>query len=141
MWCLIIPKGMGPIWTRHNNKLRAILWLRFHSRRDCSHKIITVLIFFFQVGEPIEFAFAYFLRQISNIWAEHLPLCVAVLESNTWLVPETQGAVPQGGYGHSSTYDAGSGSVYVHGGYKALPANKYGLVDDLYRYDVNTRTW
>uniref|UniRef100_A0A673AW35 Attractin-like 1b n=1 Tax=Sphaeramia orbicularis TaxID=375764 RepID=A0A673AW35_9TELE len=63
------------------------------------------------------------------------------LKSNTWLVPETKGAVPQGGYGHSSTYDSTSGSVYVHGGYKALPANKYGLVDDLYRYDVNTRTW
>uniref|UniRef100_A0A8C4HYP1 Attractin like 1 n=1 Tax=Dicentrarchus labrax TaxID=13489 RepID=A0A8C4HYP1_DICLA len=63
------------------------------------------------------------------------------LRSNTWLVPETKGAVPQGGYGHSSTYDTASGSVYVHGGYKALPANKYGLVDDLYRYDVNTRTW
>uniref|UniRef100_A0A668A0F9 Attractin like 1 n=1 Tax=Myripristis murdjan TaxID=586833 RepID=A0A668A0F9_9TELE len=63
------------------------------------------------------------------------------LKSNTWLVPETKGAVPQGGYGHSSTYDSASGSVYVHGGYKALPANKYGLVDDLYRYEVNTRTF
>eukprot|EP00064_Thunnus_orientalis_P023028 superscaffoldBa00008322_g23253 len=63
------------------------------------------------------------------------------LRSNTWSVPETKGAVPQGGYGHSSTYDSASSSVYVHGGYKALPANKYGLVDDLYRYDVNTRTW
>uniref|UniRef100_A0A669BA32 Attractin like 1 n=1 Tax=Oreochromis niloticus TaxID=8128 RepID=A0A669BA32_ORENI len=63
------------------------------------------------------------------------------LRSNMWLVPETKGAIPQGGYGHSSTYDSGSGSIYVHGGYKALPANKYGLVDDLYRYDVNTRTW
>lgn len=61
--------------------------------------------------------------------------------SNTWLVAETKGAVPQGGYGHSSTYDGASGSVFVHGGYKALPAKKYGLVDDLYRYDVNTRTW
>uniref|UniRef100_A0A7N8Y458 Attractin-like 1b n=1 Tax=Mastacembelus armatus TaxID=205130 RepID=A0A7N8Y458_9TELE len=63
------------------------------------------------------------------------------MRSNAWLVPETKGAVPQGGYGHTSTYDSTSGSVYVHGGYKALPANKYGLVDDLYRYDVNTRTW
>lgn len=62
-------------------------------------------------------------------------------ESNTWSVPETEGAVPQGGYGHTSTYDASSGSLYVHGGYKALPANKYGLVDDLYRYNVNSRTW
>lgn len=63
------------------------------------------------------------------------------LKSNTWVVPETKGAIPQGGYGHSSTYDSTSDSVYVHGGYKALPANKYGLVDDLYRYDVNKRTW
>lgn len=61
--------------------------------------------------------------------------------SNTWVIPETRGAIPQGGYGHSSTYDTSTGSVYVHGGYKALPANKYGLVDDLYRYDVDTRTW
>lgn len=68
-------------------------------------------------------------------------LYASLTESNTWSVPETKGAVPQGGYGHSSTYDAGSGSVYVHGGYKALPANKYGLFDDLYRYEVNTRTW
>ncbi|XP_056152628.1 attractin-like protein 1 isoform X1 [Lampris incognitus] len=63
------------------------------------------------------------------------------LRSNTWLVPETKGAVAQGGYGHSSTLDSASRSVYIHGGYKALPANKFGLVDDLYRYDVSTRTW
>ncbi|XP_066549769.1 attractin-like protein 1 isoform X1 [Amia ocellicauda] len=63
------------------------------------------------------------------------------LRTNTWLVPETKGAIAQGGYGHSSVYDAMTKSVYVHGGYKALPANKYGLVDDLYRYEVRTRTW
>ncbi|CAG12613.1 unnamed protein product, partial [Tetraodon nigroviridis] len=63
------------------------------------------------------------------------------LKSNTWSVLETEGAVPQGGYGHTSTYDAGSGSVFIHGGYRALLANKFGLVDDLYRYDVNSRTW
>lgn len=68
-------------------------------------------------------------------------LRVILTESNTWSVPETEGAVPQGGYGHTSTFDASSGSLYVHGGYKALPANKYGLVDDLYRYNVNSRTW
>lgn len=76
--------------------------------------------------------------------SEHsLPGCVCffLTESNTWSVPETEGAVPQGGYGHTSTYDASSASLYVHGGYKALPANKYGLVDDLYRYNVNSRTW
>ncbi|XP_005804448.1 attractin-like protein 1 [Xiphophorus maculatus] len=63
------------------------------------------------------------------------------LRSKVWLVPETKGAVPQGGYGHSSSFDSSSSSVYVHGGYKALPAGKYGLVDDLYRYEVNSRTW
>uniref|UniRef100_H2LJV7 Attractin like 1 n=1 Tax=Oryzias latipes TaxID=8090 RepID=H2LJV7_ORYLA len=61
------------------------------------------------------------------------------LRTNTWSVPETKGAVPLGSYGHSSTHHGSS--VYVHGGYKALPNSKYGLVDDLYRYDVNTRTW
>ncbi|MGH0143660.1 UNVERIFIED_CONTAM: hypothetical protein FKN15_057392 [Acipenser sinensis] len=63
------------------------------------------------------------------------------LRTNTWLVPETKGAIVQGGYGHSSVYDGMTKCVYVHGGYKALPANKYGLVDDLYRYEVRTRTW
>lgn len=50
--------------------------------------------------------------------------------SNTWLVPETKGAIVQGGYGHTSVYDEITKSIYVHGGYKALPGNKYGLVDD-----------
>ncbi|KAL7869247.1 hypothetical protein AOLI_G00132350 [Acnodon oligacanthus] len=63
------------------------------------------------------------------------------IRTNTWLVPETKGATVQGGYGHSSVYDSGSKSVFVHGGYKSLPANKYSLVDDLYRYEVHTRTW
>lgn len=61
--------------------------------------------------------------------------------SNTWLVPETKGAIVQGGYGHTSVYDEITKSIYVHGGYKALPGNKYGLVDDLYKYEVNTKTW
>ncbi|OXB57761.1 hypothetical protein ASZ78_010330 [Callipepla squamata] len=63
------------------------------------------------------------------------------IRSNSWLVPETKGAIVQGGYGHTSVYDELTKSVYVHGGYKALPGNKYGLVDDLYKYEVNTRTW
>ena len=62
-------------------------------------------------------------------------------ETNSWQVPETTGAIVQGGYGHSSVFDEASGLLYVHGGYKALPANKYGLVDELYRYQVHTRTW
>ncbi|XP_035260007.1 attractin-like protein 1 isoform X1 [Anguilla anguilla] len=63
------------------------------------------------------------------------------LRTNMWLVPETNGASAQGGYGHSSVYDHVTRSVYVHGGYKALPGSKYGLVDDLYRYEVRSRTW
>ncbi|XP_039403593.1 attractin-like protein 1 isoform X2 [Mauremys reevesii] len=63
------------------------------------------------------------------------------IRSNSWLVAETKGAIVQGGYGHTSVYDEMTKSIYVHGGYKALPGNKYGLVDDLYRYEVNTRTW
>ncbi|KAM9426169.1 attractin-like protein 1 isoform 2-T2 [Pholidichthys leucotaenia] len=88
-------------------------------------------------GEPIMlviFGYSPIYSYISKIQEYNL-------WSNTWLVPETKGAIPQGGYGHSSTYDSSSGSVYVHGGYKAFPANKYGLVDDLYRYDVKTRSW
>ncbi|XP_030628181.1 attractin-like protein 1 [Chanos chanos] len=63
------------------------------------------------------------------------------LRSNSWRVAETRGAVVLGGYGHSSVYDTHSHSVYIHGGYKALPNNKYSLADDLYRYDVHTHTW
>uniref|UniRef100_A0A6Q2YRG6 Attractin-like 1b n=1 Tax=Esox lucius TaxID=8010 RepID=A0A6Q2YRG6_ESOLU len=88
-------------------------------------------------GDPVMvvfFGYSPVYSYISNVQEYNL-------KSNTWLVPETKGAVAQGGYGHSSTFDSASSSVYVHGGYKALPANKYGLVDDLYRYQVNTRTW
>ncbi|XP_072533473.1 attractin-like protein 1 isoform X2 [Salminus brasiliensis] len=63
------------------------------------------------------------------------------LRTNSWLIVETRGARVQGGYGHSSVYDGSSHSLYVHGGYKALSFNKYGLVDHLYCYDVHTRTW
>uniref|UniRef100_A0A4W3I8I9 Attractin like 1 n=1 Tax=Callorhinchus milii TaxID=7868 RepID=A0A4W3I8I9_CALMI len=63
------------------------------------------------------------------------------IKTNSWLVPETKGAMVQGGYGHSSIYDTMTKSIYVHGGYKVFTSNKYGLVDDLYKYTVNTRTW
>ncbi|XP_038159063.1 attractin-like protein 1 isoform X1 [Cyprinodon tularosa] len=63
------------------------------------------------------------------------------IRSNLWQVVSVGGAVVQGGYGHSSVYDEASGCVYVHGGYKALSNNKYGLVDHMYRYSVGTRTW
>uniref|UniRef100_A0A8C2X7D6 Attractin-like 1a n=1 Tax=Cyclopterus lumpus TaxID=8103 RepID=A0A8C2X7D6_CYCLU len=61
--------------------------------------------------------------------------------SNSWQVVAAEGAVVQGGYGHSSVYDAAGGCVFLHGGYKALSNNKYGLVDHMYRYHVHTKTW
>uniref|UniRef100_A0AAQ5XJI3 Attractin-like 1a n=1 Tax=Amphiprion ocellaris TaxID=80972 RepID=A0AAQ5XJI3_AMPOC len=61
--------------------------------------------------------------------------------SNLWQVVSAGGAVVQGGYGHSSVLDEASGCVFVHGGYKALTNNKYGLVDHMYRYHVHTKTW
>lgn len=60
---------------------------------------------------------------------------------NTWSVLETRGALVQGGYGHSSVYDPQTRSIYIHGGYKAFSANKYGLAGDLYRYEVDKRMW
>ncbi|XP_030628506.1 attractin [Chanos chanos] len=63
------------------------------------------------------------------------------IEENTWSVVETQGALVQGGYGHSSVYDSHTRSIYIHGGYKAFSANKYGLAGDLYRYNVDKRMW
>ena len=62
-------------------------------------------------------------------------------EKNTWSILHTQGALVQGGYGHSSVYDHRTKALYVHGGYKAFSANKYRLADDLYRYDVDTQMW
>ncbi|KAG7228421.1 hypothetical protein INR49_007593 [Caranx melampygus] len=63
------------------------------------------------------------------------------IRSDSWQVVSAGGAVVQGGYGHSSVYDEASGCVFMHGGYKALNNNKYGLVDHMYRYHVHTRTW
>ncbi|MBZ3891410.1 Attractin [Sciurus carolinensis] len=63
------------------------------------------------------------------------------LDKNTWSILHTQGALVQGGYGHSSVYDHRTKALYVHGGYKAFSANKYRLADDLYRYDVDTQMW
>lgn len=60
---------------------------------------------------------------------------------NTWSVLDTFGALIQGGYGHSSVFDPGTRAVYIHGGYKAFSANKYGLAGDLYKYDVDQRKW
>lgn len=54
---------------------------------------------------------------------------------------ETSGALVHGGYGHSSVYDPQTRSIYIHGGYKAFNATKYGLAGDLYRYDVDSSMW
>ncbi|XP_056290986.1 attractin-like protein 1 isoform X2 [Pseudoliparis swirei] len=61
--------------------------------------------------------------------------------SDSWQVVPAEGAVVQGGYGHSSVYDEAAGCVFLHGGHKALGGNKYGLVDHMYRYHVHSRTW
>lgn len=53
----------------------------------------------------------------------------------------TSGALVQGGYGHSSVFHPGTRAIYIHGGYKAFSANKYGLAGDLYRLDIDTRKW
>ncbi|XP_072523042.1 attractin-like protein 1 [Salminus brasiliensis] len=87
-----------------------------------------------EVVMVVIFGYSSIYSYISNVQEYNI-------RTNTWLVPETKGATVQGGYGHSSVYDGGSKSVYVHGGYKSLPANKYSLVDDLYRYEVHSRTW
>uniref|UniRef100_A0A8C5WJR4 Attractin n=1 Tax=Leptobrachium leishanense TaxID=445787 RepID=A0A8C5WJR4_9ANUR len=63
------------------------------------------------------------------------------LETNEWEIVNTQGALVQGGYGHSSVYDENTRSIYIHGGYKAFTANKFRLADDLYVYDVDSDTW
>lgn len=60
---------------------------------------------------------------------------------NTWTLLDTIGALIQGGYGHSSVFDPGTRAVYIHGGYKAFSANKYGLAGDLYKYEVDKRKW
>ncbi|MGH0152365.1 UNVERIFIED_CONTAM: hypothetical protein FKN15_031581 [Acipenser sinensis] len=59
--------------------------------------------------------------------------------TNTWNILKTNGALVQGGYGHSSVYDPKTRAIYIHGGYKAFSANKYGLADDLYKYEVDSR--
>uniref|UniRef100_UPI00398E6C21 attractin isoform X3 n=1 Tax=Pristiophorus japonicus TaxID=55135 RepID=UPI00398E6C21 len=63
------------------------------------------------------------------------------LGKNTWHILQTNGALVQGGYGHSSVYDPKTRAIYIHGGYKAVSANKYGLTDDLYKYEVDSGTW
>ncbi|XP_061412599.1 attractin-like protein 1 isoform X1 [Lethenteron reissneri] len=63
------------------------------------------------------------------------------LNSGSWRILESSGARVQGMYGHSSAFDPSTHAIYIHGGYKAFSPNKYGLVDDLYKYNVDTRTW
>ncbi|KAG9338329.1 hypothetical protein JZ751_025885, partial [Albula glossodonta] len=89
-----------------------------------------------EVVMVVFFGYSSIYSYISNVQEYNLSESVYnTTGTNTWLVPETHGASAQGGYGHSSVYDHMTRSVYVHGGYKALPGSKYGLVDDLYRYE------
>ncbi|XP_060781710.1 attractin isoform X3 [Neoarius graeffei] len=60
---------------------------------------------------------------------------------NRWSILERNGALVHGGYGHSSVYDPQTHSIYIHGGYKAFNATKYGLAGDLYRYEINNSMW
>lgn len=71
-------------------------------------------------------------------------MCVCVCDpsaKNAWSMVSTDGALVQGGYGHSSVFDPGTRAIYIHGGYKAFSANKYGLAGDLYKFDVDKRKW
>uniref|UniRef100_A0A667XK16 Attractin-like 1a n=1 Tax=Myripristis murdjan TaxID=586833 RepID=A0A667XK16_9TELE len=88
-------------------------------------------------GEPVMLVFFGY----SPIYSYISKVQEYYIRSNSWQVVSASGAVVQGGYGHSSVYDKASGCVFVHGGYKALSNNKYGLVDHMYRYHVHTRTW
>ncbi|XP_069016864.1 attractin [Embiotoca jacksoni] len=63
------------------------------------------------------------------------------IAKNTWSMVSTDGALVQGGYGHSSVFDPGTRAIYIHGGYKAFSANKYGLAGDLYKFDVDKKKW
>ncbi|KAK6306803.1 hypothetical protein J4Q44_G00219510 [Coregonus suidteri] len=63
------------------------------------------------------------------------------IAKNTWSAVVTDGALVQGGYGHSSVFDPSSRAIYIHGGYKAFSANKCGLAGDLYKYDVDRSRW
>ncbi|XP_053556310.1 attractin [Bombina bombina] len=63
------------------------------------------------------------------------------IETNSWEILPTEGALVQGGYGHSSVYDEKTRAIYIHGGYKAFTANKYRLADDLYKYEVDKKMW
>ncbi|XP_024117961.1 attractin isoform X1 [Oryzias melastigma] len=63
------------------------------------------------------------------------------INRNTWSLVSTEGALVQGGYGHSSVFDPSTRAIYIHGGYKAFSATKYGLAGDLYKLDVDKKKW
>ncbi|KAM9787623.1 attractin isoform 2-T2 [Syngnathus typhle] len=63
------------------------------------------------------------------------------IQRNQWSLVPTDGALIQGGYGHSSVFDDATRAIYTHGGYKAFSASKCGLAGDLYRLDVDTKKW
>uniref|UniRef100_A0A8C7ZJ54 Attractin n=1 Tax=Oryzias sinensis TaxID=183150 RepID=A0A8C7ZJ54_9TELE len=63
------------------------------------------------------------------------------ISENSWSLVTTEGALVQGGYGHSSVFDPSTRAIYIHGGYKAFSATKYGLAGDLYKLDVDKKKW
>ncbi|XP_074640642.1 attractin-like protein 1 [Tubulanus polymorphus] len=63
------------------------------------------------------------------------------IDRGNWSLAVTNGAIVKGGYGHSSVYDAVTGSILVHGGYHSLTATSYYLSDTLYSYKHISNTW
>ncbi|KAJ8359892.1 hypothetical protein SKAU_G00164170 [Synaphobranchus kaupii] len=63
------------------------------------------------------------------------------LRTNTWSVPETNGAIAQVATVTAACTTTQPGLCTCMEVTRPLPANKYGLVDDLYRYEVQSRTW
>ncbi|XP_012260217.2 attractin-like protein 1 isoform X2 [Athalia rosae] len=58
-----------------------------------------------------------------------------------WQVVETSGYPVKGGYGHSSSYDPLTNSIYVYGGYVSESQSTQVLTSLLYSYHPNSREW
>ena len=62
-------------------------------------------------------------------------------DTGLWTIVKTGGALPLGGYGHTSVHDTQRGKIYVSGGYFSLSLTAYNLTDRLYQYDPIKRDW
>ena len=58
------------------------------------------------------------------------------LDTDSWSLVETKGAIVKGRFGHTATYDSKSGVVFVYGGF--YHKNPDG---DLYMFHVDTKKW